>query len=466
MYSTQQNTNFSSDHQLKAKQTKMSSIRSDVSVLVPFSNGDKDKTEALRRCPTVQVSEVVFSNIEEKETLLDYVQRVKKLVADHNINIILPTIDLSTFVHAAIARDFPHIPGPSVESCYLAFHKAYTRQYLDPMENLMSFDVVDLDSPTMLEDAERALEKVGLPAFVKPAAAFDTFGVAKVENYEDMKRALQNLRTMRDEHPDFESSPSAAFFKDYFKQYLDVEKYPLALRDVVIVEPYLDAVALYTVDGCVVDKEIVRWTITDELRFDHQEAKFMTVISPTSEPEDLQKRIWDVYEGVMARMVQFGFNNCFTNIEVFRMKDGQLRLCEVNARGSKQLQGCYTESYKNANQDYVYLTAGRGIKYVTPPETGRWASAYIVKFDDLERPGNLMDFDQIEKLKSDPDVYFILTAGPDDDVTNFTGSAGSHFCWLFTYGDSREAMIRKLVDVLKLVVKKPERLTYPVHYGM
>eukprot|EP00058_Branchiostoma_floridae_P008284 XP_002593772.1 hypothetical protein BRAFLDRAFT_104343 [Branchiostoma floridae] len=382
----------------------MSSPRSDVSVLIPFSEEDKDMAEILRQCPTVQVSEVIFNNIEEKETLLDYVQRLKKLVVDHNINIIVPTTsDVCTFAHAAIARDFPHIPGPSVESCYLAFHKAYSRQYLDPTENPPPYDVVDMDSPTILEDAQGALEKVGLPAFVKPAAAYGTFGVAKVENYEDMKLALQNLRTVRDEHPDFLASPSAAFFKDYFKQYLDVEKYPLALRDVVIVEPYLDAVALYTVDGCIVDKEIVHWT---------------------------------------------------------------LKLCEVNARGSLQLQGCYRECYENANQDYVYLTAGRGIKYVTPPLTGRWASAYHVKFDNLERPGNLMDFDQIEKLKSDPDVLFTLTVGPDDDVTNFTCNAGWYFCKLFTYGNSREAMIRKLVDVLKLVVKKPERLTYPVHYGM
>ncbi|XP_019618469.1 PREDICTED: uncharacterized protein LOC109465552 [Branchiostoma belcheri] len=444
----------------------MSSTRSDVSVLIPFSDGDKEKKETLRQCPSVQVSEVIFNNIEETETLLDYVQRVKRLVAELNINIILPTTDLSTFVHAAIARDFPHIPGPSVESCYLAFHKAYTRQYLDSGESQTPYDVVDLDSPTMLEDAERALEKIGLPAFVKPAAGFDTFGVAKIENFEDLKRALQNLRTMRDENPGFTSSPSAPFLKDYFKQYLDVEKYPLALRDVVIVEPYLDAVALYTVDGCVVDNEIVPWTITDELRFDHKVAKFMTVIAPTSEPEDLQRRIWDVYMGVMTKMIQLGFNNCFTNIEIFRMKDGQLRLCEVNARGSQNIQGCYRESYRNANEDYLYLTAGRGVKYTTPHKTGRYSCAYIVKFDKLERPGNLMDFDQIEKLKVDPDVYILLSAGPDDDVTNFTGSVGGHFCFVFTYGDSRQAMIRKLVDVLKLVVKKPERLTYPVHCGM
>ncbi|XP_066285450.1 uncharacterized protein [Branchiostoma lanceolatum] len=410
-----------------------------------------------------EVSQLVFSDIEEKETLLDYVQRVKKLVTEENINIILPTCDLSTMVHAAIARDFPHIPGPTVESCYLAFHKAYSRQYLDPAADLVPYAVVDLDSPTMLQDAERALEKVGFPAFVKPAAAQSTFGVAKVKNYQDMNRALQNLRTMRDEHPGFKSSPSAPFFKGYFKQYLDVEKYPLALRDVVIVEPYMDAEALYTVDGCVVDNEIVRWAITDEHRFDHGDAKFgQDLIAPTSTSKDLQKRLWDVYEGVMARMVQFGFNNCFCNLDVFRMKDGQLRLCEVNGRGSTMVNGCYRESFKNANQDYVYLTAGRGIKYVTPPDTGRWSIAYNLRFDTLERPSNLVDFDQIERLKSDPDVLFGLTAGPDDDVTSFSGSAGSFFCWLWAYGDSREAMIGKLMDVVKLVVKKPERLTYPV----
>ncbi|XP_066270286.1 uncharacterized protein [Branchiostoma lanceolatum] len=443
----------------------MSSIRNDVNVLIPFSDVDKRQEQALRQCPTVQVPEVIFSNIEKKETLMEYVQRAKKLVAYHNVDVILPINDVGTFVHAAIARDTPHIRGPTVESCFLAFHKAYTRRYLDPAGDLTPYGVVDLDSATMLEDAARALEKVGFPAFVKPAAAMSAFGVAKVQNYEDMKRALQNLQTMREEQPNFKSSPSAAFFKDYFQQYLDVRKYPLALRDVVIVEPYLDAVAHYTVDGCVVDKEIVRWVITDSLRNEHQDARFLSSIT-TSEPEDSQRQLWDVYDGVMTRMVEFGFNNCFTQLEVFKMKDGQLRLCEVNARGSKQQQGIYAVSHKNANQDYVYLTAGRGIKYATPLETGRWACAYTLRFNKLERPGNLVDFDQIEKLESDPDVDVFLAAGPDDDVTSFAGSAGSYFCWMFAYGNSREATVRKVVDVLKCVAKKPKRLIYPVHYGM
>ncbi|CAH1266680.1 Hypp3506 [Branchiostoma lanceolatum] len=139
----------------------MPSGHSDVIVLCPFSKENKDRVEGLRRCPTVQVKKVIFCNIRGKETLKDYVERAKQIVKNENVNIVLPTGDLCTFVHAAIARDFPHIPGPSVESCYLAFHKAYTRQYLDPSENPTPYDVLDLDSPTLSEDAEKALANVG-----------------------------------------------------------------------------------------------------------------------------------------------------------------------------------------------------------------------------------------------------------------------------------------------------------------
>ncbi|XP_066280168.1 uncharacterized protein [Branchiostoma lanceolatum] len=440
----------------------MSSTRRDVTVLVPLSKENPDKEEDLRKCPTVQVKNVIFNDIRQKENLMDYVQRLKKVVKENDVSVVLPTTDLSTFVHAALARDFPHIPGPSVESCYLAFHKPYTRQYLDLAETTTPYDALDLDSPSLFQDAERTLEKVGLPAFVKPATATLALGLKKIENYDDLKDALVDLKKMRDEHPDFMFAPSAAFYRDYFTEYLDVKKYPLALRDVVLVEPFLDAETLCTADGCVVDGELVHWTITDELQYDGHEARFTSMLGPTNEPQDVQTRMWRIYDDIMGKMIQRGFNDGYTNVEIFKMKDGKLRLCEVNARGSGQVQGVYRQVYKNANQDYVYLAAGTGIVPATPPPTGRHGVAYMAKFLDLERPGNLMDFDQIAKLKSDSDVYISPRCGPDDKLAAIPGSAGCDIGTVVAYGNSRHAMMKKLVDVLRLIVKKPERLAYPV----
>ncbi|XP_066263208.1 uncharacterized protein [Branchiostoma lanceolatum] len=397
-------------------------------------------------------------------------QLSERVVKENNVNVVLPTTDLSTFVHAALARDFPHIPGPSVESCYLAFHKPYTRQYLDLAETTTPYGTLDLDSPTLFQDAERTLEKVGLSAFVKSGTATLAYGLKKIENYDDLKDALVDFKTMRDEHPDFMFAPSAAFYRDYFTEYLDVKKYPLALRDVVLVEPFLDAETLCTADGCVVDGKLVHWTfptcrhsqITDELQYDGHEAKFTSMLGPTNEPQDIQTRMWRIFDDVMAKMIQCGFNDGFTNVEIFKMKDGKLRLCEVNARGSRLVQGIYRQVYKNANQDYVYLAAGTGIVPATPPPTGRHGVAYMAKFLGLERPGNLMDFDQIAKLKSDPDAYISPYHGPDDELADIPGSAGCDICAVVAYGNSRHAMMKKLVDVLRLIVKKPERLAYPV----
>ncbi|XP_019636485.1 PREDICTED: uncharacterized protein LOC109479052 [Branchiostoma belcheri] len=440
----------------------MESTRRDVTVLVPLSKGNPDKEENLRKCPTVQVKNVIFDSIHEKENLMDYVQRLKKVVSENNVSVVLPTSDVSTFVHAALARDFAHIPGPSVESCYLAFHKPYTRQHLDLGETPTAYDVLDLDSPTLFQDAERALEKVGLPAFVKSATATLAYGLKKIENYDDLKDALEDFKTMRDKNPDCLTSPSAAFYRDYFKEYLDVQKYPLALRDVVLVEPFLDAETLCTADGCVVDGKLVHWTITDELQYDGHEAKFTSMLGPTNEPQDIQTRMWRIYDRIMDRMIQAGFNDGYTNIEIFKMKDGTLRLCEVNARGSRLVQGIYKQVYRNANQDYVYLSAGTGIVPVTPPPTGRHGVAYMAKFLGLERPGNLMDFDKITQLKSDPDVHIEPYFGRDDAVPDIPGSAGCDICSVVAFGNDRRAMMKKLVEVLRLIVKKPERLAYPV----
>ncbi|CAH1276240.1 Hypp9387 [Branchiostoma lanceolatum] len=440
----------------------MSSSTSDVSVLIPFSDGNLEEEQQLLRCPLVKVPKVEFSNINGNERLLDYVQRVKKIVRENSINNVLALSDISTFVHSAIARDFHSVPGPSVEACFLAFHKAYTRQYMDPAANTTPYAVVDLDSPTMLTGAKQALSKVGFPAFVKPATGFASVGVKKVTSHDEMRSVLQNLRTMRDKYPNFLLAPSASFFRSFYEEYVDITKYPLALRDVVIVEPFMDAENFYTVDGCVIDGKIVHWAITDSLRYDEQDARFVTMICPTTLNDDQQKPIWDLYEAVMTRMIQVGFNNSFAHIEVFQMKDKQLKLIEINARASRHHQALYSVCLEKGRMDYVSMSAGRGIQHTPPIPTGKHGIMYLVKFRELERAGNLMDFGQIEKLKTDPDVRFILTAGPDEVMTDFFGSTGAHFCIVLAYGNTRTEAVRKLAEVLLLTVKKTEKLTYPM----
>ncbi|XP_066304460.1 uncharacterized protein [Branchiostoma lanceolatum] len=377
----------------------MSSIASDVSVLIPFSDGNLEEKQELLRCPLVKVQKVAFSNINDNERLLDYVQRVKEIVKDNSVNNVLALSDISTFVHSAIARDFHGLPGPSVEACFLAFHKAYTRQYMDPAANTTPYAVVDLDS---------------------------------------------------------------GYQWSFYEEYVDITKFPLALRDVVVVEPFVEAENFYTVDGCVIDGKIVHWAITDSLRYDEQDARFVTMICPTTLNDDQQKPIWDLYDAVMTRMIQFGFNNSFAHIEVFQMKDKQLKLIEVNARASRHHQALYSACFEKGRMDYVSLSAGRGIQHTPPIPTGTHGIMYLVKFRELERAGNLMDFDQIQRLKTDPDVRFILTAGPDEEVTDFFGSTGGHFCMVLAYGNTRMAAIRKLAEVLRLTVKKLEKLTYPI----
>ncbi|XP_078573754.1 uncharacterized protein LOC144860431 isoform X2 [Branchiostoma floridae x Branchiostoma japonicum] len=439
----------------------MSSIERGVSVLVPFSDYNPKEENELLRCPSVQVQKVLFSNIGDNTQLLTYVKQVKKTVKDADVNTILTWSDMSTFVNSAVVRDVHTVSGPSVEACFLAFHKAYTREYLDPTVKPLPYCTVDLDSPTT--DAKEALSKVGYPAFMKPATGCSSFGVKKVYSYEEVNNVLDNLRKMKDEQPKFLTAPSASFFKTFYEKYLDVTKYPLALRDVVIIEPYLEAEKLYVVDGCVVNGSIVHWVITDTLRFDEQDARFVSMILPTTADDDLQNKIWEFYDAVMTRMIQFGFDNSFANIEVFKMKDGEIRLCEVNARASRHHHALYSRCLEHGRMDDAIMSAGCGIQVFPPVPTGKHGIMYPVYFQALETPGNLLYFDE---LKADSDVDFLLFSRPDDEVVDLLSNFPQQLCTVLTFGETREVVVKKLTDVLQLIVKKPEKLTYPIANGI
>ncbi|XP_066294205.1 uncharacterized protein [Branchiostoma lanceolatum] len=438
----------------------MSSIGRELSVLVPFSDNNPEEEDRLRQYPLVQVKQVVYSNIDDNTLLLDYVKQVKKTVKDTGISSILTLSDISTFVHSAVVRDFPSVSGPSVEACFLAFHKAYTREHLEPTAEPIPYCVVDLDSPTVSTDARKALDTVGFPACVKPATGYASFGVKRVNSCAEMSDALDSLRTVRDEHPNFLTSPSASFFRSYYEEYLDVTKYSLALRDVVVVEPYMEAEAMYAVDGCVINGTIVHWAIADTLRFDEEDARFASMILPTAADDGLQGEIWRLYDAVLTRMIQFGFDNSFAMIEVFKMKDGEIRLVEVNARANRLHHAVYSACLEPGLQDHASMSAACGIGFSQPAPTGKHGIVYPVFFKKPEKPGNLMDFDVIKKLQNDSDVEFLLLAGPDDDMSDLLSS--THFCAVTVCADSRQAMMNRLVEVLRLTVKKPEKLTYPM----
>ncbi|XP_035692123.1 uncharacterized protein LOC118426700 isoform X2 [Branchiostoma floridae] len=219
-----------------------------VTILVPFCQRavDYSTTEnLLRTCEGIPVRKVIFSYLQEGESLLDYFYRLKEVVTGNDVDVVLAIYDIATLVQSALVREFPNrLEGPSVESSFLAYHKVYTRQCLDPDTDHSSHGVLDLDSETLLEDADALLKRVGLPAFVKVPCGHSSIGVWKISSGDQLADVLGAVRRLNGLHfSQNQHSCSAAFMRDFLQKVLDVDHCPMVLRDTIIVEPYIDAPA-------------------------------------------------------------------------------------------------------------------------------------------------------------------------------------------------------------------------------
>ncbi|XP_078594323.1 uncharacterized protein LOC144872089 [Branchiostoma floridae x Branchiostoma japonicum] len=434
-----------------------------VTILVPFCQGPVDygTTEnLLRTCEGIPVRKVIFSYLQEGESLLDYFYRLKEVVTGNDVDVVLAIYDIATLVQSALVREFPNrLEGPSVESSFLAYHKVYTRQCLDPDTDPSSHGVLDLDSETLLEDADALLKRVGLPAFAKVPCGHSSVGVWKISSDGQLVDVLGAVRRLNGLHfSQNQHSCSATFMRDFLQKVLDVDHYPMVLRDTIIVEPYIDAPAKACVEGCVYNKEILHWAISDSLHWPGQDIPFQGNYMPSTLSEVIQRRLWGGFDNVVGRMVERGFNNQFVHVDYFILADGQIKLIEVNARMSGNLSGMYAACLSGRVQLQTLLGLCCGVRPALPAPTGRAALNLPLQVHDncTGKVRDMVNTLEAEILKEDSDVKITWMMSFDDQFLH----GKVEFAKLWTYGKTPDDAKKKCREVTQRLVKKPEQLKF------
>ncbi|CAH1240235.1 Hypp5958 [Branchiostoma lanceolatum] len=434
-----------------------------VTILVPFCYRavDYSSTEnLLRTCEGIPVGKVIFSYIEEGQSLLDYFYRLKEVVTDNNVGVVLALYDSATLVQSALVREFPNrLEGPSVESSFLAYHKVYTSQCLDPDIDPSPHGVLDLDSKTLLEDAATLLKKMELPAFAKVPCGDASQGVWKISTTSQLTDILEATGRINDEHySQNEHICSATFMRDFFQKVLDVDHYPMVLRNTIIVEPYIDAPAKVCVDGCVYNKEIIHWAISDSLHWPGQDISFQGSCMPSTLPDMIQTRLWGGFDKVVGRMVDHGFNNQFVHVEYFILANGQIKLIEVNARMSGNLSGLYTACLSGPLPLKTYLGLCCGVRPNPPVPTGRAALNLPLQVHEnyTGKAGDMVNLSVVENLREDLEVKITWVMAFDEEF--LPGKA--EFAKLWAYGKTPDDAKKKCREAVQRLVKKPEQLKF------
>jgi len=160
--------------------------------------------------------------------ILDYLERCRQYIRTHHIDAIYYSRDVADIVAAALCEEFG-FPGPSVESVFLCLHKYYSRRNEPAPIRCQAIDLDD-DHPPVTE----------YPCYLKPP--WLNLGILgfRLDCPDDLRRALTVAR--REYH-----SWSPLYYP-FFRQYVDLQKYPLAVRDIMLVEECIDGKQV-TVEG-------------------------------------------------------------------------------------------------------------------------------------------------------------------------------------------------------------------------
>ena len=217
-----------------------------------------------------------------------------------------------------LCREFA-LPGPSLQSAFICYHKLYTRLSTQSSVRSRAFHLLSGD-PSDLPP---------YPFYLKaPCSAAGVLGFT-IRSDDDLKRAL---RLAREEVPKM-NAPLLPFYKSY----LDLDAFPLAVEPILLVEEYVSGKQI-TIEGLVSGGEVSFTTITDTNNFPGSPR-----IESFTLPTRLSPNLVSLVE-IQARkdVKSIGINDSFFNIEYWCTED-ECILIEVNCRAATTFYNLYKQ---------------------------------------------------------------------------------------------------------------------------
>jgi len=250
---------------------------------------------------------------------------------------------------------------------FLCLHKLYGRRAeRDPIR----CEPLLLDAP---------LPPLHYPAYLKaPWLKLGLLGFKVASDYE----ARSALELARRELPQWSRQ-----YYPLFRQAIDVEKYPLALTDMMLIEEFVEGRQV-TVEGWALDGEVNIWATTDTNTFPGTR-----VIDNFSTPSRVDAATAVVLRAKTLETIRrFGFDGGFFNIEFWLTDDG-IRLTEVNGRSAACFGGLY-ELALGADIFAAVADVATGVQPRQLPKGGHNVAGQfnVISFNE-DLAGNLLDYD-------------------------------------------------------------------------
>ena len=335
------------------------------------------------------------SYLTKPDFLISYVERAVDYAKKHEITAIVFSHDMATVV-ASVVCEQTGLPGPSLESTFLCLHKYYSRK---KESGKLWFDHINLD-----ESSVNWKGKIRYPCFVKAPFLTSSVGLCSVKSDAEMEAALDSLKKL--------VAPFFAGYSEFFRRYLDLEKFPLAVENIVAVEELVYSKYQYFFDGWM--DGMGNFTMFTSALCEISKSKagrilYYVVPQFIFDGGDTYKKLL-AYTEEMAR--RFGLTNTFFDLEFWQQGD-EVTLIEMNCRMLSQYSAAYRKMWSiSAYHAAVYLACGQTDKLLQfetsayHKDAGELLSAHIYIYTSGEGQGkDFIDYDYARVGSIADEVY-------------------------------------------------------------
>lgn len=357
--------------------------------------------------------------------LLEYINQCRSYIQTHQIDAIFYSRDVADLVAAVLCEEFG-FPGPSVESVFLCLHKYYARCC---ERAPIRCDAIDL--------AAANLPPLSYPCYLKPP--WLNLGILgfKLDSAVDLQHALTIARR------DY-GSWSPLYFP-FFRRYIDLQKYPLATRDIMLVEEFIDGPQV-TVEGWVHQQQPYIWAITDTNTY--AGTRVIDNFSlPSRQPAHIQTLLAQRAQEAIGRV---GLDNGFFNIE-FWCHDDAVTLTEINGRAAS----CFYHLYRRCLGACIYeagLALASGHNPSLPPTHATMVGGQfnLITFGE-DRADALLDLDRVQDVPA-----LNVFVSPDQGVKQVS-EFGIVLAQIDIFGQSYEEIHAEAERLRRLLLRQPEK---------
>lgn len=150
----------------------------------------------------------------------------------------------------------------------------------------------------------------------------------------------------------------------------------------------------------------------------------------------------------IRRLIKYGFDNQFMDLQLFLCKNGDVRLLEINGRMCTVCSPNCSATFTSGDTIEAQLRLARGEKPPTPRFTGVHSAYVSIRSTISGKADDIINFKAAETMK-----YVNLHVNREDYIQP-VGDGGKSCGGAYLFADSREEILQKHNKLYKTLFKK------------